>query len=120
MLLCTQQSHMCACASMHLPPPAVVLDEVLPQFCERGITPQKVMVVLQKEGNAAFFQALLGECWPTWGVQPGAAGRCEGCCSLRLPAFGNLLEGPQGALASRYSLRVGRDQSYCMYYLPAG
>jgi hypothetical protein len=39
----------------------VVLDQLLPQFCERGVTPQKVMLVLQKEGNADFFQAFLGE-----------------------------------------------------------
>jgi hypothetical protein len=39
----------------------VVLDQPLPQFCERGVTPQKVMVVLQREGHADFFQAFLGE-----------------------------------------------------------
>ncbi len=37
-------------------------DQVLPHFSERGTTPQKVMLVLQREGNAQFFQALLGEC----------------------------------------------------------
>lgn len=40
----------------------MALDTALPEFCVRGMTPKKVAVVLDmQEGNAAIFQALMGE-----------------------------------------------------------
>jgi hypothetical protein len=42
--------------------PAVASNTPLPAFCERGLTPSKLLMLLDaKEGNALFFQNLSGE-----------------------------------------------------------